>query len=256
MRKKSEMERLIGIMATLRGPKGCPWDRKQNHETLVPYLVEEAHEAIEAIYEKNYKKLEEELGDLLLQVVFHAQLAREKKRFDIEKVAKGISAKLIRRHPHVFGKKEKLTSAQVLENWERRKLKEKKTGVLESIPKTLPILFRAQRVQEKAAQFGFDWKKAGQVVPKLKEEIKEIEKDLKKKSGKLEEEIGDLFFTTINLSRHLKVNPEKALKTSVDKFEKRFAFIESSLKKQKKNLGEVGLEELDRLWNKAKKLKT
>ncbi len=250
------MERLIGIMATLRGPKGCPWDRKQNHETLVPYLVEEAHEAIEAIYEKNYKKLEEELGDLLLQVVFHAQLAREKKRFDIEKVAKGISAKLIRRHPHVFGKKEKLTSAQVLENWERRKLKEKKTGVLESIPKTLPILFRAQRVQEKAAQFGFDWKKAGQVVPKLKEEIKEIEKDLKKKSGKLEEEIGDLFFTTINLSRHLKVNPEKALKTSVDKFEKRFAFIESSLKKQKKNLGEVGLEELDRLWNKAKKLKT
>jgi tetrapyrrole methylase family protein/MazG family protein len=168
-------------------------------------------------------------------------------------VAKGISDKLIRRHPHVFGKKEKLTPAQVLENWEKRKLKEKKTGVLESIPKTMPILFRAQRVQEKAAQFGFDWKKANQVVPKLKEEIEEIEKDLRKKSGTLEEEIGDLFFTVINLSRHLKVNPEKALRSSVEKFEKRFAYIEASLKKQRKNLGEVGLEELDRLWNKAKK---
>jgi len=253
MKKKSEMERLILITATLRGPQGCPWDRKQNHETLVPYLVEEAHEAIEAIYEKNYRKLEEELGDLLLQVVFHTQLAKEKKRFDMEKVAKGISDKLIRRHPHVFGKKEKLTPAQVLENWERRKLREKEAAVLESIPKTLPILFRAQRVQEKAAQFGFDWKRANQVIPKLKEEIKEIEGDLKRKSGKLEEEIGDLFFTVINLSRHLKVNPEKALRSSVEKFEKRFAFIESSLKKQKKNLGEVGLEELDRLWNKAKK---
>jgi len=240
-------------MATLRGAKGCPWDRKQTHDTLVPYLVEEAHEAIEAIYEKNYKKLEEELGDLLLQVVFHAQLAKEKKRFDIEKVAKGISQKLVRRHPHVFGKKEKLTPSQVLENWEKRKLKEKNGGVLESIPKSLPILFRTQRMQEKAAQFGFDWKKAGQVVPKLKEEIKEIEKDLKKPSGKLEEEIGDLFFTVINLSRLLKVNPEKALKKSVEKFEKRFAYIEASLKKQKKNLGEVGLEVLDRLWNKAKK---
>ena len=157
MKKKPEMERLIRIMAKLRGPKGCPWDRKQSHETLVPYLVEEAHETIEAIYEKDYKKLEEELGDLLLQVVFHAQLAKEKKRFDIEKVAKGISDKLIRRHPHVFGKKEKLTPSKVLENWEKRKLKEKDAGVLESIPKTLPILFRAQRVQEKAAQFGFDW---------------------------------------------------------------------------------------------------
>ncbi len=256
MKNKSEMERLIGIMATLRGPKGCPWDRKQNHETLIPYLVEETHEAIEAIYERNYKKLEEELGDLLLQVVFHAQLAKERNWFDIEKVAKGISDKLIRRHPHVFGKKEKLTPAQVLENWEKRKLKEKETGVLESIPKTLPILFRAQRVQEKAAQFGFDWKKAHQVVPKLKEEIREIEKDLKKKSRKLEEEIGDLFFTVINLSRHLKVNPEKALRSSVDKFEERFAFIEASLKKEKKNLGEVGLEELDRLWNDAKKSRT
>ena len=149
--------------------------------------------------------MEEELGDLLLHVVFHAQLAKEKKRFDIENVAKGISEKLIRRHPHVFGKKEKLTPAQVLENWEKRKLKEKEGGVLESIPKSLPILFRAQRVQEKAAQFGFDWKKASQVVPKLKEEIREIEHDLKKKSGKLEEEIGDLFFTVINLSRHLQV---------------------------------------------------
>jgi tetrapyrrole methylase family protein/MazG family protein len=253
VKKKTEMERLIGIMAALRGPKGCPWDRKQNHEMLVPYLVEEAHEAIEAIYERNYKKLEEELGDLLLQVVFHAQLAKEKKRFDFEKVAKGISDKLIRRHPHVFGKKEKLTPAQVLENWERRKLKEKETGVLESIPKTMPILFRAQRVQEKAAQFGFDWKKANQVVPKLKEEIKEVENDLKRKSGKLEKEIGDLFFTVINLSRHLRVNPEKALRSSVEKFEKRFAFIEASLKKQKRNLGEVGLKELDRLWNRAKK---
>ncbi len=255
MKKKSEMKRLIEIMAALRGPKGCPWDRKQTHETLVPYLMEEAHETIEAIYEKDYKKLEEELGDLLLQVVFHAQLAKEKKRFDVEKVAKGISEKLIRRHPHVFGKKEKLTPAQVLENWEKRKLKEKNSGVLESIPKSLPILFRAQRVQEKAAQFGFDWKKTHQVIPKLKEEIREIEKDLKKKAGKLEEEIGDLFFTVINLSRHLKVNPEKALKVSVEKFEKRFAFIEASLKKQKKNLGEIGLKELDGLWNKAKKLK-
>lgn len=253
MKKKSELERLIAIMGKLRSPSGCSWDRKQTHATLVPYLVEEAHETIEAIYEKNYKKLEEELGDLLLQVVFHAQLAKEKKRFDIQKVAKGISDKLIRRHPHVFGKKEKLTPSQVLENWERRKLKEKTEGVLDSIPATLPVLFRAQRVQEKAAQFGFDWKKSKDVVPKLKEEIREIEKSLKARPQKLEEEIGDLFFTVINLSRHLKVNPEKALRTTVEKFQKRFGYIEASLKKQKKDLGQVGLKELDRLWNKAKK---
>jgi len=253
MKKKSEMERLIAIMAKLRRPSGCPWDRKQTHETLIPYLVEEAHETIEAIYQKDYKKLEEELGDLLLQVVFHAHLAKEKKRFDIEDVAKGISDKLIRRHPHVFGKKEKLSPQQVLENWEKRKLKEKSEGVLDSIPETLPILFRAQRVQEKAAQFGFDWKKANQVIPKLKEEIREIEKSLNAHPQKREEEIGDLLFSVINLSRHLKVNPEKALRTTVQKFQKRFAFIEANLKKQKKDLGKVSLQELDRLWNKAKK---
>lgn len=240
-------------MAKLRGPSGCPWDRKQTHETLVPYLVEEAHETIEAIYEKDYGKLEEELGDLLLQVVFHAQLAKEKKRFDFEKVAKAISNKLIRRHPHVFGKKEKLSPRQVLENWEKRKLKEKNGGVLDSIPKTLPVLFRAQRVQEKAAQFGFDWKKPSRVIPKLNEEIREIKKNLKAKPAKIEEEIGDLLFTVINLSRHLKVNPEKALRTTVEKFQKRFAYIEKNLKKQNRGLEKAGLKELDRLWNQSKK---
>jgi len=254
VKKKSEIERLVGIMAKLRSPSGCPWDRKQTHETLVPYLVEEAHETIEAIYENDYKKLEEELGDLLLQVVFHSQLARERRKFDLEKVAKGISDKLIRRHPHVFGKKQKLSPEQVLENWEKRKLKEKPGGVLDSIPKTLPVLFRAQRVQEKAAQFGFDWKKAVQVIPKLKEEIGEIKKSLNAKPARLEEEIGDLLFTVINLSRHLKVNPDKALRTTVKKFQKRFGFIEACLKKRKKNLGQVGLKELDRLWNKSKKM--
>ncbi len=256
MKKKSEIGGLVEIMAKLRGPSGCPWDKKQTHATLVPYLVEEAHETIEAIYEKDYKKLEEELGDLLLQVVFHSQLAKEKKKFDLEKVARGISEKLIRRHPHVFGKKQKISPEQVLENWEKRKLKEKEGGVLDSIPKTLPVFFRAQRVQEKAAQFGFDWKKAEQVIPKLNEEIREIKKSLKAKPARTEEEIGDLLFTVINLSRHLKVNPEKALRTAVEKFQMRFAYIERKLKKQKKELGSAGLKELDRLWNKAKKIKS
>jgi tetrapyrrole methylase family protein/MazG family protein len=196
--------------------------------------------------------MEEELGDLLLQVIFHAQLAKEKKKFDLAKVARGISEKLIRRHPHVFGKKEKLSPEQVLENWERRKLEEKGGGVLDSIPKTLPVLFLAQRVQEKAAQFGFDWKKAEQVIPKLNEEIREIKKSLKAKPAKIEGEIGDLLFTVINLSRHLKIHPEKALRTTVEKFQKRFAHIEKGLKKQNKDLGTASLKELDRLWNQAK----
>lgn len=258
---KYSFDDLVRIMARLRGPKGCPWDRKQNHQTLLPYLIEETYEVVDTLHRRDYSSLREELGDLLLQIVFHAQLASERKRFSIDDVSDVICRKLIARHPHVFGKRKSLTSDQVLDNWEKIKLAEKKGngkkgGVLSGMPRALPALLQAYRVQEKTARFGFDWDDPMPVLDKVNEEVGELRKSIKKRGPKrkreVEHELGDLLFALVNLARHLKVDPETALSKSNERFIKRFGYIERNLPKRGKKLGEATLAEMDELWEEAK----
>jgi MazG family protein len=250
---------LVAIMVRLRSPGGCPWDRKQNHRSLLPYLIEETYEVVDSIDRRNMNDLEEELGDLLLQIVFHAQLAAERKRFGIDGVIDRISRKLIARHPHVFKSKTKLTAGQVLDNWERIKLKEsngkaRPKGVLDGVPQSLPALLRAFRVQEKTSRFGFDWDKPEDVLAKVEEEIGELRASLRsKRKSEIEHEIGDLFFALVNLARHLNVDPEAALSKTNRRFTRRFAYIEAQLARQKRSLNDATLEEMDRLWEAAKR---
>lgn len=260
--KKYSFEDLVAIMARLRGPKGCPWDRKQNHQTLLPYLIEETYEVVDTLHRHDYGALREELGDLLLQVVFHAQLANERKRFSIDDVSDVICRKLIARHPHVFGKVKARTADQVLDNWEKIKLAEKKDngkkgGVLSGIPRSLPALLQAYRVQEKTSRFGFDWESPLPVLDKVNEEVGELRRSMKKRGVKrkkeVEHELGDLLFALVNLARHLRVDPETALAKSNKRFIKRFGYIEKNLPKRGKKLGEASLAEMDQLWDEAKR---
>lgn len=254
---------LVAIMARLRGPGGCPWDRKQNHRTLLPYLIEEAYEVADAIHKRNMTELEEELGDLLLQIVFHAQLARERGRFAIADVTDRICRKLIGRHPHVFKAKRRLSADQVLANWERIKLAEKKKdgkkrGVLDGVPRSLPALLTAFRIQEKTSRFGFDWDGPRLVLDKVEEEIAELRRAMRRRNParrkqEIEHELGDLFFALVNLARHLKIDPESALTRTNTRFARRFRYIEKHLPQSGKTLGEATLEEMDVLWEKAKK---
>ena len=260
--KKYSFDDLVAIMARLRGPKGCPWDRRQNHQSLLPYLIEETYEVVDTLHRRDMDALREELGDLLLQIVFHAQLATERERFSIGDVTDVICRKLIARHPHVFGKRKALTADQVLDNWEKIKLAEKKNdgkngGVLAGIPRSLPALLQAYRVQEKTSRFGFDWPDPLPVLDKVNEEVDELRKSLKKRGAKrkieVEHELGDLLFALVNLSRHLKVDPETALSKSNQRFIKRFGYIEKNLPKRGKKLGEASLAEMDSLWDEAKR---
>jgi len=260
--KKYTFDDLVKIMARLRGPKGCPWDRKQNHQSLLPYLIEETYEVVDTLHRRDIEALREELGDLLLQIVFHAQLARERKRFAIDDVTDVICRKLIARHPHVFGKRQALTADQVLGNWEKIKLAEKKNdgkkgGVLAGIPRALPALLQAYRVQEKTSRFGFDWDNPAPVLDKVNEEVGELRKSMKKCGAKrkkeVEHELGDLLFALVNLARHLKVDPETALSKSNQRFIKRFGYIEKNLPRTGKKLGEATLAEMDSLWEEAKR---
>ena len=253
---------LVKIMARLRGPKGCPWDRKQNHQSLLPYLIEETYEVVDTLHRRDMDGLREELGDLLLQIVFHSQLANERQRFSIDDVTDVICRKLIARHPHVFGKTKARTADQVLDNWEKIKLAEKKSegksgGVLSGIPRSLPALLQAYRVQEKTSRFGFDWDNPAPVLDKVNEEVTELRKSLKKRGAsrkrEVEHELGDLLFALVNLSRHLKVDPETALSKANQRFIKRFGYIERNLPKRGKKLGEATLKEMDELWDEAKK---
>ncbi len=254
MRKKG-FYKLVEIMAKLRSKNGCPWDRVQTHRTLLPYLLEEAYEVLDAIEAKDDLKLKEELGDLLLQIVFHSKIAKEKKRFDIEEVIENLICKLKVRHPHVFKKKRKLTPKEVVDNWEHIKKVTKNQAVLSGIPDKLPALLKAYRVQEKVSRFGFDWQKTDDIFEKIKEEICEFEKAYKKKRKKTsEEELGDIFFSLVNLSRHLKINPEFVLRKTVKKFVKRFSYIEKELSKKGKDLKKTSLAEMDKLWEEAKKI--
>ncbi len=258
----SELDRLVNLMARLRGPDGCPWDREQTHQSLKPYLIEETYEALDAIDRNDDDGLRDELGDVLLQVVFHAQLAREDARFTLDDVAAATSEKLIRRHPHVFGNATAETPGQVIENWESIKSREKREkglnpSILDGIPGHLPALLSAQRVQERAARSGFDWTDTDEVVDKVREEVDEfLEAWRGADQTGVEEELGDLLFSLVNLARFLKVCPENALRKTVGKFETRFRYIEQELGKQGKNPQNASLEEMDRLWEASKENKS
>lgn len=228
-----QFERLVGIMARLRAEGGCPWDREQTHRSLRPYVIEEAHEVVHAIDQADDAKLREELGDLLLQIVFHAQLASEDRRFDIEDVSRGISDKLEHRHPHVFGTVEVDSSATVLRNWEEIKHQERQSkgeshGALAGVPRALSGLLRAQRIQEKAARRGFDWPLTDEVRSKALEEIDELGTALREESlDRVAQEMGDVLFALVNLCRHLGIFAEDALRESTEKFIRRFEAAES-----------------------------
>jgi len=250
---------LISVMDTLRGENGCPWDLEQTHESLKRYLIEECYEVLEAIDEQDDDKLVEELGDVLLQVVFHARIAKEDGYFNINDIIKGICEKLISRHPHIFADVNVKDSEQVLENWENIKKKEKgfesHTEVLKHVPKNLPALMRAEKVQKKAAAVGFDWEKVEDAMEKVLEELEEVKNAYKGKNmAKILEEVGDLIFSSVNVSRFLDIDPENALNYTIDKFISRFEFIEKTAFKKGMRFEEMTLEQMDELWNEAKNI--
>ena len=250
---------LLNIMTRLRAPNGCPWDREQDHKSLKRYLIEEAYEVLEAIDEENPSKLCDELGDLLLQVVFHAQIAKENGQFDVSDVVHGVSAKMVNRHRHVFGDEEAETSDDVMDIWEKVKKEEKglktQTQVLKEIPGNLPALMRSFKVQQKAAQVGFDWDNIQDAMQKVKEEFNELEQACKSENeANIEEELGDLLFAVVNVSRFLKVQPELALTATTNKFIRRFEYVEQSAAGQGKQLTDMSLSEMDAFWDESKKL--
>ena len=240
----------VNIISRLR--KECPWDMVQTHETLRAPLLEETHEAIEAIDNGDYPELKKELGDIFLHILFHADLAKEEGHFTLEEVIRGECEKLIYRHPHVFGNTEVRNADEVSKNWEQLKRKEAgRTSVLDGVPAALPALQRAGRIQEKAAKVGFDWKEPESVLLKVREELDEFlaESDPRRR----EEEFGDLLFSLVNFSRHVKIEPETALRNATTKFERRFREVEKSVEASKKDWHEHDLEELDAIWNLVKK---
>jgi tetrapyrrole methylase family protein/MazG family protein len=248
---------LLEIMARLRAENGCPWDREQTHESLRIYMIEETYEVLEALDEGDKGKFCNELGDLLLQIVFHAQIAKENGDFDMDDVLTEVCSKLISRHPHIFGDVKADTAEKVVENWEAIKKKEKKidsqTGVLKDVPSNLPALMRSYKVQQKAAQVGFDWDNIEDVFRKVDEEIQELRDVYKSKNvERITDELGDAFFALVNLSRFLKVQPELALTGTIKKFIDRFEYIEQQSRKAGKRMEDMSLAEMDGLWNEAK----
>jgi len=242
---------LVEIVHILRDE--CPWDRKQTHQSIKDNLIEEAYEAVEAIDKPNFEELEKELGDVLLHVVFHSRMAEQTDTFSIKDVIYSIQEKLIRRHPHVFGDEVAEDEEQVAENWESIKMKEGKKSVLEGIPKQLPALIRAQRMQEKAANVGFDWQEFSQVWDKLEEELQEFKEVLEEgDSEKSREEFGDLLFSLVNTGRFFDLNAEDSLRSTNKKFIRRFQYIEDQLDREDKTLSEASLEDMDKHWDQAK----
>ena len=251
---------LVDIMEKLRSEDGCMWDREQTHDSIKKNIIEEAYEAVEAIEEKNYEELSEELGDILLQVVFHSNIAANAGQFNISDVLKRIIKKLIRRHPHVFDSKTVRSSREILANWEEIKkeerfIKEKEDkSMFSDIPKILPSLHYAYEIQNRASRLGFDWNNLDGVIRKIKEEIKEMDNELKRDcTKKLEGEIGDILFSVINLSRHLNIDSERSLKETCKKFIKRFDFMEKYAEENRLDFKSMTLEEKDKLWEIAKK---
>ena len=251
------IDQLRDIIAKLRSPGGCPWDREQTHASLRAGLIEEAYEVVEAINTGDHVNLCEELGDLLLQPIFHAQIAAEEGRFTFDDVARVIVEKLIRRHPHVFGEDRCADSAEVLRKWDDIKRAEKGDRVvsaLDGISGGLPALMRAEKVQKKAARVGFDWSEVPPVLAKIREEIAEVEAELAEgNNARIEEEIGDLLFSVVNLARKLKVDGETALQRATDKFSARFRGVEALARERQLALDKLTLAELDELWDEVKR---
>lgn len=260
-------DELVDIMARLRAPGGCPWDAEQTYESLAPYLLEEAFESFDAIQQASEGKpenLREELGDLLLQIIFHSQIAEEKGDFTIGEVCAGITQKMILRHPHVFADKKFATADDVLQNWDELKKAEReitkrdekaKDSILDEVPIAFPALIEANKLTKKAAKVKFDWENPEQIFDKLREEITELKTAISRDDDKnIEEEIGDLLFVVVNLARKFDVEPETALKKTNRKFRQRFGFIETELKNRGRSLEESNLKEMDALWNEAKKI--
>ena len=256
------MERLLEIMARLRDPEsGCPWDIEQNWQTIIPYTIEEAHEVADAIERGSWPEVKAELGDLLLQVVYYAQMAREDGRFDFDAIVKGIADKMVSRHPHVFGDESRDKSADdQVRDWEKIKAAERaaegrgeRTGALDGVALGLPALTRALKLQKRAARVGFDWTEVGDVLDKVSEECAELVQAKDRESAeRIEEEFGDLMFVMVNLGRHLDVDPEQALRRANGKFTRRFAAIEAALAARGQTPQESSLEEMDALWDAAK----
>ena len=277
----SRFDEVVALMARLRGDAGCPWDRKQTRESLKPYLLEEAYEVLETIDAQDDYKLKEELGDVLLQILFHAEIGRERKTFTIDDVLQTLAEKLIRRHPHVFnettvigpeGGPPAMTAAEVVHRWEQIKRQEKAEesgnsqagSVLDGVPKVLPALLRAYQLQIRAARHGFDWPEgeAGyrQILEKIQEELQEVDaarlESLREPNDRsirrLEAEVGDVLFAAVNLARHLKLNPEEALRTTANRFADRFTRMETAANEQGRRLSDMTLKEQDVLWEQAK----
>ncbi|MGI8789079.1 MAG: nucleoside triphosphate pyrophosphohydrolase [Pyrinomonadaceae bacterium] len=257
-------DELVNVMARLRAPGGCPWDREQTYASLAQYLLEETYEAFDAIQEADASgetvNLREELGDVLLQVVFHSTIAAARGDFTIDEVVGGVTEKLVLRHPHVFGEADLKTANDVLKNWDKLKTEQrlasgkperKKDSILDDVPQAFPALIEADKLTKKASKVNFDWENTEQIFEKLSEEIDELKTAIET-AGNIEEEIGDLLFSVVNLARKLSIEPETALKKTNRKFRRRFKFIESELKKRAKSVEESNPAEMDALWNEAK----
>lgn len=247
------VDRLLTIMDELR--EQCPWDKKQTLRSLRPLTIEETYELGDAILDNDLKEVKNELGDLLLHIVFYSKIGSETGSFDFADVTNGICEKLIARHPHIYSDVKVADAKEVKENWERLKLKEGKTSVLEGVPKSLPALAKAGRIQDKVAGVGFDWEEPQQVFEKLQEELKELEDEVKAADqDKAEAEFGDVLFSMINYARFLKIDPESALERTNKKFIKRFQYLEEKAKEQNKDLQDMSLKEMDVFWEEAKQL--
>lgn len=271
MKPSRNIDRLLEIMAALRNPDtGCPWDVEQDFRSIAPYTLEEAYEVLDAIDRDDMDDLKEELGDLLLQVVFHARMAEENGDFDFGDVVQTVTDKMIRRHPHVFGDAEQRKAGMAKDSWSRIKAEEKaqrarrrdqnglaadeKDGYLDDIPHAFPALLRALKLQQKAAKVGFDWAEAAPIIDKIEEEIAELKSEISDgKHSSIQEEYGDLLFAVVNLGRHLDIDAETALMATNAKFTRRFHFIEKSLKQASRSLEDASLEEMEAIWQESKK---
>lgn len=252
----TKFEELVRIMTKLRAPGGCPWDREQTHASLRQYLLEEAYEVLEAIDAGDDRHLQEELGDLLLQVIFHAQIAAEQNTFEISDVVQSITEKLIRRHPNVFGDTKIDSAAEQSVNWEKIKKQEGKSSAIDGVPRALSALLRAWRIQQKASTVGFDWIEVEPVWEKIHEELEELREACEHGSqDRIEEEFGDLLFSIINLSRFINVNPEDSLRQTIEKFSQRFKTVERHFETEGRSMNDATLEEMDEIWEKTKRTK-
>jgi tetrapyrrole methylase family protein/MazG family protein len=263
MQKQTDIQKLVDLVARLRGEGGCPWDREQTRETLKPMLIEEAFEVLDALDAADPAELKEELGDLLFQIVFHSRIAEENREFHLGDVIDRLHEKMIRRHPHVFGGADLRTSGDILRNWEDIKANEKgvpssslpesEQSLLDGIPSRLPALHEAYQMTAKAARVGFDWPDLRSIVAKLEEETAELLAAHKANAGsQVADEVGDVLFVVVNIARFMGIDPETALRRSNRKFDRRFRYLESEIKRQGRELRDTPLEEMDALWNQAK----